>query len=667
VPEAGFLSLLAPWVGGAGGLLLMSEPPPPVLPVRMQQRHDVLERMLRRLPPSLWDIDATSATVQRDLYRAFAAQLGLWLEQRDIARTMTLLLEAQGVDLDTLLQDYGLRRYLQRPDPYARQVGMHILWMPKGTLYSVARLADLLFDLPHVTLRTGRSQQHVFVAATHPVTTPYSYWGLVSAEGLWYAVTVHGEVPTISQAPPPGLDLSPGPHTLTWFTVQDELGAPWYVSIHGDTLQIEPTRPAGYGTTEPFVTLDGAGHRWFLAADSASAALVSLRENGVVVFGTWQVRSHEDTVYHLWIDAQVPTIAPTAPGGTVDQTPGGTPLDWFTVADEMGTPWYVTIEHDTLMLQESVPGGMGTATLAALFDTHGQRWVLTVAASTEALVTTEVNLISPTNPDLVVLAPTAPFQAFQLVDSASVPWWICIDAGTLFLTSSLPIGAADVTPPAGPYQWWRVYDLAGTLWYASPSTLGVMVLDLVSPGGKGTAQPQVLGDTAGVLWHVGVDPAGNLGLSDTPPVDTAGRATAVCLKDATGVRWFWRVHGQVLEWSPVLWPDTLDQSPWGDLGWLYLLGTDGVARYVFPTPLGDAMAALGPPVPSPWGWSPPIQFLDHAGTPWRLTVLPDDRVGVLPDLPDDLPLPTTALPLSEALEAFVHVQAAGSSLTLLVT
>jgi hypothetical protein len=140
---------------------------------------DLLARMLRRLPPSLWDIDPASPTVQRDLYKAVAEQCALWLEQREIARTMTLLLEAQGVDLDVLLQDYGLRRYLQRPDAYARQVGEQILFAPQGTLYSLAQLADLLFyDQPHLTLRTGRSHVHVMLAYTSPITTR-------TATGAW--------------------------------------------------------------------------------------------------------------------------------------------------------------------------------------------------------------------------------------------------------------------------------------------------------------------------------------------------------------------------------------------------------------------------------------------------------------------------------------------------
>src|SRR5215471_14877025 len=84
---------------------------------------DILSRMLRRLPPSLWDTDPSADTLQRDLFAAIASQTAVWLEQRDIARTMTLMLQAEGIDLDVLLQDYGLKRYLQLPDPYAARSG----------------------------------------------------------------------------------------------------------------------------------------------------------------------------------------------------------------------------------------------------------------------------------------------------------------------------------------------------------------------------------------------------------------------------------------------------------------------------------------------------------------------------------------------------------------
>ena len=664
----GLRSVLSFWFGGGGATTLAAPPPPVPLPVVVDAlavaTQDVLARMLLRLPPSLWDIDPGSDTLQRDLFRALAGQIARWLEQREIARTMTLLREAQGVDLDVLLGDYGLKRYLQRPDASARQVGLHILWTRKGTLYSVAQLADLLFELPHVTLRTGRGHQHVLAVATHPVTTAHTYWGLVSSEGVWYAVTVDATVPTISQAPPPGLDLSPGPHTLTWFTVQDETEVDWYVSIRADTLHPALSAPPGAGTTEAFSVLDGHGQRWGLRVRRADEVLFTVLETGLAGFGYWQLRDAVGAVYALWIEARVPTIAPTPPGGSSDQTPGGAALDWLTVLDETETPWYVAIAHGTLVAERTAPGGIGSTEPVVLIDASGQDWGLTVHSGTAALVTTAR---TAHNAPLVVLAPETSFQAIHLLDSLGVAWWLCVEARTLLLAPALPSDARDVTPAGGPFRWWRAYDLAGALWYAFPSPLGVLQVEEGTPGGDGTAAPQTLGDAAGVLWHIGVDLAGNFAISDTPPVDYGGMATAVCLKDETGARWFWRVHGVVLEWSHVLWPDTLDQSPWGDLGWLQVHNADGDPRYVFPTPTGSPMAALGPPPASPWGWPEPITFVDHAGTHWRLTVSPDERVGILPDVPDDLPHPVSVVPLREALEAFGHIQAAGSLVTLLVT
>ena len=465
----------------------------------------VLARMLRRLPSSLWDTDPASNTLQRDLYRAFAAQVAVWLENRAIARTMTLLLEADGVDLDTLLADYGLKRYLQRPDAYARQIAMQILWTPKGTHYAVATMADLLFDAPHLTLRTGRSHTHVLLADTHPITRPHSYWGMLSDEGRWYALTIDGTVPTISVASPPGLDLSPGIRPLHWFVVEDELSATWYVTIAHDTLVVSQTLPAwGVGTSEAFSVLDGQGTTWELSVDSRTEALVATST------------------------------------------------------------------------------GTGVA-------------------------------------EVSVLSPNHAFQALALVDSAAVTWWLAMDGGTGALHATLPIGATDVTPSGGPFRWLRLQDLAGTFWYASPTTLGTWFVDTAPPGGLGTALPQGVGDAFAVLWHWGV--AGNtFAMSDAPHIDYGGMATAICLRDAAGQGWFWRVRGGRLEWSAHLWPDTIDQSPWGDLGWLEVITTTGAVAYVYPSLQGAPVSADGPPSTSFWGWREPVTLIDATGARWQIHV-----------------------------------------------
>jgi len=464
---------------------------------------EILERMLKRLPPSLWDTDPQSETLQRDLYRAFAAQMAIFIENRSIASTMTLLLQAQGVDLDVLLEDYGLRRYLQRPDAYARQVGMHILWHPKGTLDCIRILADLLFDQTHLTLRTGRSEQHVFVADTQPVTSPYSYWGMVSADALWYAVTVESGLPMISQMPPPGIDVAPGPHKLHWFTVLDDLSQTWYVTIAGDTLTISQTQPLSPGTTTVFEVQDGAG----------------------------------------------------------------------------------------------------------------VRWQLTVASQEEALMPVAV---STGNPILTLLSPGYPFQALNLVDRMGHLWWLWIQSQHVTMTSTQPADSLNATPAGGPYQWLRLYDQEQALWYAYPSTGGVLQVSQTSPGGRGTATPQALGDQQGVLWHYGITPTGTLGVSSAPAVTTQGHATTMCLNDGTGARWFWRVHRGLLQWSAHLWPNSIDQSPWGEIGWVRIPIPNG-AIYAYPSPTGAPMGDIAPPIGSPWGWREPVFFLDELDQRWQLT------------------------------------------------
>ncbi len=583
-----------------------------------QATTDLCARMLRRLPPSLWDTDPASATVQRDLYQAIAGQVALWLEQREIARQSTLLLEAQGVDLDTLLEDYGLKRYLGLPDAYARQVAEQILFTPQGTLYSLAQLADLLlYDRPHRTLETGGSQVHVLLSDAHPITVPYSYWGLVSEDGQWYAVTVDGGVATIHPSPPPGLNVAPGPQTLHWFQVPDEHGDPWYVTIRADTLAVSQTLPAGTGVDTPFLVLDGLGQRWTLTVDSLSETLVATLEPGLTVAGYWTLQDPLGTLYALWVEGEVATIATTPPAG-VDQTPGGMPLAWITAPDAAGVLWYLSVEHDVLATTAVSPGGVGTFEPFEILGSGGDRWQLRVSLPDQALVT--LAMPDPTD-DLIALAPQHPYEAFQLADSTGALWWFAMQGGVLVGTPTLLGGAQDVTPAGGPYRWLRMTDLAGQLWYAFPSTSGVLTTSLVSPGGAGTAAPRAVGARDGVLWHWGLV-GGVLTYSESPHVDYGGMPTSLCLKDAAGAKWFWRVERGHLAWSPWLWPDTADQSPWGELGWLRVTNPPDPPLYVFPSLQGVPTAAEGPPLASFWGWHAPVTFRDSAGVSWHLMVAP---------------------------------------------
>jgi hypothetical protein len=626
----------------------------------------VLARLLGRLPTALWDTDPFHLTVQRDLLQAVAQQMALWLENRTIARQMTLLLEAEGLDLDALLHSYDLKRYLQRPDAYARQVGMHVLWVPKGTTHALSVLADLLFDLPHTTLRTGRHEVHTFVADTSPITTPYSYWGMLSQEGLWYAVTVDQELPTISQIPPPGVNQAPGPQTLNWFTILDATATPWYVTIAGDTLATQATMPTwGTGTAEPFRVLDGAGGWWELRYDAIQEHLYPVLVTGLEPFGYWRVLSPDNGTYAVWVDRGDLVINPTPPAGR-DETPTLAALDWFTVWDATDTPWYVAIQGDTVQIARVQPVGTGTAVLFRVLDGDGTWWGLHATAAVEAL---ETFIITPAAPDITVVSPGHTFDAFHLTDSAAQSWWFSMDGSTMQLTPTLPVGATESTPAGGPFRWLRVYALDGQLWYGFPSVDGVWQIELTSPGGLGTALPQTVGNSFGVEWHFGATHDATFATSESPRVALEGLATALVLNDADGVRWFWRITGNApfLEVSSVLWPDTVSQMPWGEISWLRLLNASGEVCYVFPAQdTGIPVVEAGPPLPSYWGWAAPVMMVDPNGQGWGLRVDSDNVLIYEAQGVDDIPQRPPLLSLRDAVEAMGHVQAAGSLVTVLM-
>jgi hypothetical protein len=625
----------------------------------------VLRSMLGRLPEDLWNRDPDALTLQRDIYQAIAAQVARWLENRTIATPMTLLLEAQGLDLDRLLRDYGLRRYMQRPDDYARQIGLHCLYIPKATDYAVRRLADLLLAVPHTTLVTGPGEIHTLVAATRPITASYTYWRLVSEQGVPYAVTVHYEVPTCTRLPPPGLDQTPGGIPLDWLTLRDETHALWYVAIRGDSFVTSSTPLPGHGTFEPFEVLDGAHGRWSLRVDHATGVLVSAPLS--TSMGYWRLTSASSTVYAVFIDGGVPTINTTFPPGR-DETPATTPLDWFVALDGTGVPWYVTIAHDTLITQPLLPAGTGTTTPFRTLDAAGALWSLTAQTLTGVLVAT---LLTPAATTAPVLDPAHGYEAVQLHDENAAPWWLWVQDGAGVLTSTLPAGATDVTPPGGPYRWLRLEDLQGQRWYGFPDTLGVFVTSLTNPGGRGTLQPTLLGDARGVQWHYGIDPAGVFTTSSRPPMDYGGLSSALILHDAQGVAWCWRVTNTsgvpFFEVSAALWEDAVPGSPWGSLSWLLVPNDAEQARYVFPSVVtGLPQVEAGPPPGALWGWSEPVLLVDQQGTQYALGI---DATNVLEFHalpPDDIPLPQPTLPLRDFYDAMLHVRAQGSLVTLRV-
>jgi hypothetical protein len=127
------------------------------------------------------------------------------------------------------------------------------------------------------------------------------------------------------------------------------------------------------------------------------------------------------------------------------------------------------------------------------------------------------------------------------------------------------------------------------------------------------------GDSAGIRWRLGVR-SNALVASNAPNVDYGGAPTSIALNDGSGARWFWRVRAGHLEWNRSLWPDTIDQSPWGEIGWLRMTNDVAQTVYVYPTLTGVPTATLAPPMNSPWGWLDPVFFRDSAGQRWHLTV-----------------------------------------------
>ena len=632
---------------------------------------DILGRMLRRLPASLWDTDPTATTLQRDLYQAFAAPMAVWLEQRTIARTMTLLREAQGVDLDVLLADYGLRRYLQRPDATARQVGLQILWTPRATTYAVRRVADLLFDLPHMTLDTGVNQTHVFVADTHPTTTPHTYWGMVSQDGRWYSVTIDHGFPVVSTFPPPGVNTAPPGSALAWFTVRDEHQVSWYVVIEGGTLAMTETQPTwGTGTAEPFRVRDGAGGLWELRADATLPVLTTVIATGLEPYGFWRLRSTDTALlYALYVTGNVVEISTTMPPGR-DETPTTDALDWLTLWEPNGTPWYGFIAGGTVELTRMMPAGTGTNIVYRVLDEHSVWWEMGVETGS-AVVALRQLTASSVGDAVPLLDPGHPFETVALANEAGVSWWLSIRDRVPQLSDTLPAGATDVTPPGGPYRWLRLYDLVGTLWYGFPTTsFGLWDVSTTNPGGMGTAVVQTLGDDQGIRWHLGIDPADAFAVSDSPRRTFEGLSTAIALTDSQEHTWFWRIEGTLpfLQVSDVLWPDSLLQSPWGQLGWVLVTAETGQPRYVFPEQgTGNPTVAEGPPLGAPWGWSEPVPFSDATGRQWHLEIDSASVLTYASHLLDDIPTPPPVLSLREARDAFAHVQSAGCAVTILLT
>jgi hypothetical protein len=230
------------------------------------------------------------------------------------------------------------------------------------------------------------------------IPTTADYWRLVDDLGTPSALFIEAEVPTLTTAITGGHETTPGGAPLPWFVATDVTNATWYIAVQGGTLQVSTTAPAGSGSFQAATLADASGALWTLTISRDEEALIAALplppgpEPGPPpgVPGTadyWRLLDSTGTLYAFYIEAEVPTLTTTITGGT-DRTPEGTPLTWYTVLDELGTLWYVTVRSDTFSLQVTVPMGLGTYQVPTLADSSGAVWSLTAYVTGEALVTT---------------------------------------------------------------------------------------------------------------------------------------------------------------------------------------------------------------------------------------------------------------------------------------
>lgn len=608
----------------------------------------VLARMLSRLPEDLWNTDPEALTLQRDLYQAIAGEIARWLESRTVATPMTLLPEAQGLDLDRLLRDYGLRRYFQRPDTYAQQIGLHCLYIPKATFYAVQRLADLLLAVPHVTLQTGKGEVHTFVADTRPVTAPYTYWRLVSDLGVPYSVTVHFGMPLCAPSVPPGQDTTPGGAPLDWFVVRDPAHAPWYVTVRGDALCTFASQPSGRGTTAPFQVLDHASGVWVMTADPfgvlvttpvagtgpsvSSMTRAAVPMPRVINLAYWRLQS-ADGVVALSVEGQVPTFSLTVPGGGIDETPGGVPLDWIAVHEAGGSLWSLTVQGRTLVLTAGAGTGVSTTTPLQLRDAQGDVW--DAFASPLGVLETQPGVyVPPPDPE-----PTVPPTSYWRVRRGAGVVAVYVEYQVPTWSATFPTGS-DETPTTAPLDWIALTDSAGTLWSV---TVEGDTFVTSHGAGSGASQPGLWQqrDAAGALWTMGITPLGVLFTTSGPPppapptapvgatpwaaplpvLDPAHPYETCQLVDSAGGVWWLAIETG----TGVLWPTppsgATDVTPLGGpYRWLRLYDLQGSLWYGFPDTQGTWTTSLVSP--GGRGSKAPQALGDARGVQWHYGIDP---------------------------------------------
>ena len=657
--------------------------------------------MLQRLPPSLWDQDP--ASVQGQLYAAVAAELTSWLEAWTVTRNCTLLQRAEGVDLDRLLTDYGIKRYNQRPDPFARQIARHVLFTPKETLFRLQDLAQLLTDYMQLVARSGRQQPHYWIAATHATVVSRTYWQLADSTGLvWYLTIAHEEL-VLSRSPAPGANSTPLPDgwtmavpgapawetwgtapayaaargdviTLSWFTVPDAGGGMQYVTLNRDgSFQLSPEGPPpGLGTTQRLELLDGDGQTWRVLAepDEPSLLLFPLSPDTAPP-SYWRLRDSTGTVWALFIADRVPAVSPIPPLW-LDTTPGGTPLDWCVVQTVTGTVRYLTVTPSgTLALLLAEPGGSGTAQEPRLVDAAHHAWTLALEDNGRALRLDTLTPDLPTSTTWTLLDPQIVHQLLVLMDTLDHRWSLWIAHREIVLFDAVPTDVPDATPPGGPFAWWRLQALDGTRYAVRPDPdEGCLIVQDTTPAGRGTVEPTALGGVENALWHAGIAPDGSLGISDTPPVLWSDVETCLILNDPAGARWFWCYDDATgeLVCSDVQEPEAIPWMAVGEVGALEGLTPHGAVRYALPATSGEALVSTGLQRDHPWalpmGAAP---LINKDAEPYLLRVDDDDSLSFVPQPREDIPLSAPRIYVRDLYEALGHVQAGGSLTTYWVS
>lgn len=668
-----------------------------------ESRTETIDRltasMLGRLPQSLWDQDP--ASVQGQLYAAIAAELATWLETWTVARDSTLLQRAEGVDLDTLFRDYGIKRYNQRPDGYARQIARQVLWSPQGTLFSLQDVGQLLTDYAQLVARSGRLQPHYWIAAAHPLILRRTYWQLADAHGtVWYLMIAHDEA-LVSTSPAPGVNATPLPdgqavdlpgtpdwetwgtapayatgrgdvQALRWFTARDAGQGLWYVTLTpGGDLALTQTPPAGPGTTARLELLDGNGGVWRVHVEASTQSLLFLEVSEAATAPTfWRLVDTDGVPCWLVVDDEVPAIRRTPPPW-LDTTPALEPLAWVLVTNALGQTRYAVVTPlEEIQLLEDQPAGDGTTDLPVLIDVHGHHWALRLEQTLVTLALTPVIPDAPASTLVRLLDPGYSGQYVVLTDAAPQPWSVWIEHTELAVFDGLEVGLDDATPPAGPYAWLRLTDLRGARFALRPDSMTALEVTQVQPSGQGTATPTSLNADDGARWHVGIGLDGAVGISDAPPVIWDQAATCLILNDAAGVRWFWRVEPQTgeLVCSDALEPDTIPYMREGEVGALHGITREGERLYMMPSRWGEAQVQHATDLDHPW--SLPLEetpLRDPTTRDWLLRFGVDMSLAPEAQPPDDIPITDAPIYLRDLADALRQVQAGGALTTFWVS